>query len=67
MPQPKKNYRAKVRLYSKKYKRTFEPGEMIDLSHATDEDIDGLLKQGAIENPSAAPTAPAPDEGELNG
>ena len=51
----KKIYLVKTRLSSVKHGRDYLPGETIDLSHATDEQIADLLEQGAIELPAAKP------------
>lgn len=55
----KKIFRARERLTSLKH-GTVEPGEEIDLSHASEADIAALLERGAIEPVEAKrPTKPA--------
>lgn len=51
----KKIYLVKTRLSSVKHQRDYLPGEMIDLSHATDEQIAALIERGVIELPAAKP------------
>lgn len=59
----KQLFKARERLSSKKHEREFAPGEVIDLSHATEDEINALLERGVIEPivSERKPTAAQPE------